>query len=211
MSEAMSETAVEPVIGKKALKRLLDGDRPLDAWERNRSLNDAIDEAYDLIDVSNREARFALILMGSLNAFLVFVATRADLLDRLNAGQRWLTGILAGVYAIVAVYFVFEAIQALRPGRFRPHLEDWSPDSPDYPQGVRYFEDVVQRDVQSHWRAWREVRVDQLNAELAVQLHSLCLKNQAMRASLRRLYSGLRLMTVLITALIGLFVYGAWS
>lgn len=202
---------MEPAISKKALKRLLDGDRPLDAWERNRSLNDAIDEAYDLIDISNREARFALILMGGLNAFLVFIATRSDLLDKLNAAQRWFMGILAGVYAIVAVYFVFEAIQALRPGRFRPDLGDWSPASTDYPQGVRYYEDVVQRDVQSHWRAWREVRVDQLNAELAVQLHSLCVKNQATRTSLRRMYGGLRVLTLLISALICLFVYGAWN
>jgi hypothetical protein len=207
----MTQAALDPALSKKALKRLLDGDRPLDAWERNRSLNDAIDEAYDLIDISNREARFALILMGGLNAFLVFVATRSDLLDKLNASQRWFMGILAGVYAIVAVYFVFEAIQALRPGRFRPDLGDWAPDSTDYPQGVRYYEDVVQRDVQSHWRAWREVRVDQLNAELAVQLHSLCLKNQATRTSLRRMYGGLRLLTLLISGLVCLFVYGAWS
>jgi hypothetical protein len=207
----MTQAALDPALSKKALKRLLDGDRPLDAWERNRSLNDAIDEAYDLIDISNREARFALILMGGLNAFLVFVATRSDLLDKLNASQRWFMGILAGVYAIVAVYFVFEAIQALRPGRFRPDLGDWPPDSTDYPQGVRYYEDVVQRDVQSHWRAWREVRVDQLNAELAVQLHSLCLKNQATRTSLRRMYGGLRLLTLLISGLVCLFVYGAWS
>jgi hypothetical protein len=207
----MSQAAMEPALSKKAFKRLLDGDRPLDAWERNRSLNDAIDEAYDLIDISNREARFALLLMGGLNAFLVVVATRSDLLDKLGAGQRWLMVALAIVYAIVAVYFVFEAIQALRPGRFRPNLGNWSPDSNDYPQGVRYYEDVVQRDVQSHWRAWREVRVDQLNAELAVQLHSLCVKNQATRTSLRRMYGGLRFLTLLISALICLFVYGAWN
>lgn len=202
---------MDPAISKKALKRLLDGDRPLDSWERNRSLNDAIDEAYDLIDISNREARFALILMGSLNAFLVLVATRSDILAQLDARERWVMGVLAGVYAVVAVNFVLEAIQALRPGRFRPNLGDWAPDSDDYPQGVRYFEDVVRRDVQSHWRAWREVRVDQLNAELAVQLHSLCIKNQATRKSLRRLYAGLRIMTLLITVLICIFIYGAWN
>jgi hypothetical protein len=39
----------------------------------------------------------------------------------------------------------------------------------------------------------------------------LCIKNQSMRTSLRRLYAGLRVMTLLITALIGLFVYGAWN
>ncbi|MEO8678587.1 MAG: hypothetical protein ABI665_06055, partial [Vicinamibacterales bacterium] len=45
-------------------------DRPLGAMERYRALNDAMDEAYDLFDLSNREVRFALILMGGLNAAL---------------------------------------------------------------------------------------------------------------------------------------------
>jgi hypothetical protein len=207
----MSQAAVEPVLRKKVIKQLLDGNRPLDAWERNRSLNDAIGEAYDLIDISNREARFALILMGSLNAFLVLLATQNNLLTALDARQRsWLGGI-ATVYVVVAVYFVLEAIEALKPGRFRPQLGTWSPDHHDYPQGVRYYEDVVQRDVQGHWRAWQDIKVDQLNAELAVQLHSLCVKNQVKRASLRRLYAGLRVMTLLITALILIFVYGVWS
>ena len=205
------EPATTAVLSKKELKRLLDGARPLDAWERNRALNDAIDEAYDLIDISNREARFALILMGGLNAVLVLVATRNDLLETLNARQRWWSGVLAAIYGVVAVFFVLEAIQALRPGRFRPNLGGWSRDSDDYPQGVRYFEDVILRDVESHWRAWRSVRVDQLNAELAVQLHSLCTKNQAKRTSLRRLYGGLQLMTLLLTTVLAMLIYGAWN
>jgi hypothetical protein len=207
----MTQASLEATVSKKALKSLLGGNRPLDAWERNRSLNDAIDEAYDLIDISNREARFALILMGSLNAFLVLLATQSDLLARLDPQQRTYLAGLAAVYAIVAVYFVLEAIEALKPGRFRPDLGAWPPSSPDYPKGVRYFEDVVQRDAYSHWHAWQEVRVDQLNAELAVQLHSLSIKNQVKRASLRRLYAGLRVMALLVTALICLFVYGAWN
>src|SRR3712207_988056 len=131
----MTQAAVEPPLGKKALKQLLDGARPLDAWERNRSLNDAIDEAYDLIDISNREARFALILMGSLNAFLVLLATRSDLLTLLDARQRMLIGGVAAIYAVVAVYFILEAIEALKPGRFRPNLAGWSRDREDFPQG----------------------------------------------------------------------------
>jgi len=198
-------------LSKKQLKRLLDGARPLDAWERYRALNDAIDEAYDLIDVNNREARFALILLGGLNACVVLAATRSEFLAAMEAQQRTWTGTLLAIYAVVAVFFLFEAIKALRPGKFRPDLGDWAADSADYPKRVRYYEDVVLRDVQSHWRAWREVHVEQLNSELAIQLHSLCRKNAVTRSSLRRLYTGLRIMTVLITALLALFVYGAWN
>lgn len=206
----MPAAAPDVALAKKQIKRLLDGDRPLDAWERYRALNDAIDEAYDLIDVHNREARFALILLGGLNAFIVIAASRADLVSSLDANQRLFGGGVLAVYAVVAVFFLLEAIQALRPGKFRPHLGGWSPESADYPKRIRYYEDVLQRDVEGHWRAWREVHVEQLNAELAIQLHSLSQKNQATHTSLRRLYSGLRLMTLLVSTLLILFVYGVW-
>ena len=205
------ETALPDVtLSRKQLKRLLDGARPLDAWERYRALNDAIDEAYDLIDVNNREARFALIMLGGLNALIVLAAGRSDVVASLEGQYRAWTGVLLVGYAAVAVFFLLEAIKALRPGRFRPNLGEWSPTSIDYPKRVRYFEDVVLRDVESHWQAWREVQVEQLNAELAIQLHSLSQKNQAMRTSLRRLYTGLRVMTLLVTALLMLLVYSAW-
>lgn len=203
--------AGEPALRKKDLKRLLDGGRLLDGWERYRALNDAIDEAYDLIDIGNREARFALLLMGTLNAFLLIVASRPEIVDRLASTQRLWMGVVLGVYAVAAVMFLLQAIEVLRPGRFRPDLGSWGPDRDDFPRRLRYFEDVIQRDVESHWQAWRDVRLDQLNAELAIQLHSLCLKNQAKHASLRRLYDGLRIMTLLVTTLLVLFVFSVWT
>ena len=45
--------------------------RPLGAWELYRALNDALDEGQDQFDLSNRDARLAMILMGGLNAALV--------------------------------------------------------------------------------------------------------------------------------------------
>ena len=196
---------------KKDLKRLLDMSRPLDAWERYRALSDAVDEAYDIIDISNREARFALILMGMLNAAIVVAATRMDVMGRLDPRQRWGAAALFAIYAVCAVYFMLQAIEALRPGRFKPRLADWPNDSDDFPRGVRYFEDVIQRDVRNHWHAWRDVQVGQLNAELAIHLHSLSLKSNAKNNALRRLYAGLRVMTLLVAGLLVLFVYASWQ
>ena len=64
------------------------------------------------------------------------------------------------------------------------------------PIGIRYFEDVVLRDTEANWQARKHVTLEQLNAELAVQFHSLCLKNQARKLALRRLYRSLRIMTM---------------
>jgi hypothetical protein len=194
----------------KELKRLQGDTRPLDAWERYRALNDAIDEAYDLIDIGNREARFALILMSALNAVVVVAASRPEVTTALGQRQRLWAGVAMGVYALAAVHFMLQAIEALRPGRFSPKFGNWSPDRADYPKKVRYFEDVVQRDLESHWQAWREVQVGQLNAELAVQLHGLCVKNQVKRVGLRRLYAGLQIMTLMVVALLALFFYAVW-
>jgi hypothetical protein len=195
---------------RREMKRLADVNRSLDSWERYRALNDALDEAYEQIDLGNREARFALILMGGLNAALIVLATRTDVPQSLTEVQRsWVFGLLL-VYVVVAVRFLLQAIDALRPGKFRPQLGTWPCDSEDFPRGVRYYEDVIERDAEAHWRAWQDVRIGQLNAELAVQFHSLCQKNEHRHIAVRRLYAGLRLMTMLLAGLAGMLVCFAW-
>lgn len=184
----------------------LDDSRPLSPPELYRALNDALDEGYELFDLSNREARFALILMGGLNAFLVIAATQTGLAAHLSPAERQIEGAVIGVYGIFALGFLMQAIVALRPGQFRPHLERWTESRRDHPRGIRYFEDVVRRDTADHWEAWRTVTVRELNAELAVMVHSLALKNNARKKALRRLYTSLRLMTIVITAILALFV-----
>jgi len=64
--------------------------------------------------------------------------------------------------------------------------------------------------VHSHWTAWSDVRVEQLNAELAVQHHSLCVKSNVKRLALHRLFAGLQLMALLVVGLMAVFVFAAW-
>jgi uncharacterized protein YjiK len=75
--------------------------------------------------------------------------------------------------------------------------------------GLRYYEDVVLRDIEAHRRAWREVKIGQLNAELSVQTHILARTNQDKYTALRRLYAGLRVMTVLAAGLITVLAFAA--
>ena len=183
----------------------LDGTRPLGAWELYRALNDALDEGHDQFDLSNRDARLAIILMGGLNAGLVILASQSSLGAGLSTLERQVEGGVIAVYALFAIAFLLQAIDALRPVQYRPRMGEWRADRSDYPRGIRYFEDVVQRDTDAHWQAWRNVSLEQLNAELAVQLHSLCLKNQARKVALRKLYRSLRNMTVVFSAILLLF------
>ena len=207
------DTAPAPVglgadVEAKRLKweaKQLDGSRPLGAWEMYRALNDALDEGHDQFDLSNRDARLALILMGGLNAALVILASQTSLGAGLSAIERQIEAAVVALYALFAIAFLLQAIDTLRPAHFRPDFSRWPDARPDHPRGVRYFEDVAERDTEAHWKAWRGISVQQLNAELAVQLHSLSLKNQARKTALRRLYQSLRHMAIVFSAILLLF------
>jgi uncharacterized protein YjiK len=179
--------------------------RPMDPWERYRALVDSLEEAQDLVELADRKARFALVIMGALNVAFFFVATRSELADYLPRWLRPFIGFYLIVYAAVALFFFLEAIEALRPRRFRPHVPYPGEGGPDhFPEGVRYYEDIVLRDLEAYRRAWRDVRFGQLNAELAVQNHIMAHINMDKYRSLRRLYGGLRVLTILAGGLLAI-------
>jgi hypothetical protein len=127
-----------------------------------------------------------------------------------RAERIWMVSFLIG-YALLLLYFILQAIEALHPGRFRPALKDWPPNSADYPIGVRYYEDVIKRTAAEQWAAWQHVRLAQLNAELAVQLHGLALKNDAKHRAVRRLFIGLRAMAFMLGAVLALYLLFSWT
>jgi len=205
---ALAEGAAEPKADrqrKKEAKRQAESVRPLDPWERYRALVDSLEEAQDLVELADRKARFALVIMGALNIAFFFLATRTEIVDYLPSWLRPFLGFYLLVYAGVALFFFLEAIESLRPRRFRPHVPYPGDGGPDhYPEGLRYYEDTVLRDLEAYRRAWREVKFGQLNAELAVQNHVMARINLDKFRSLRRLYGGLRVLTILAGGLLAI-------
>jgi hypothetical protein len=177
--------------------------RPLDPWKRYRALVDAIDEGHQILEIADRKTRFALLIMGALNVFAFLLVTRPEMLLVVPAGLRgWLGGYVV-VYALLAIFFLLQAIEALRPRVFDVRPGDTGGAGPLHsPLRLRYYEYAVDRDVEAHGRAWQEVCLSQLNAELAVQHHVLARTNQHKYAALRRLYAGLYLLTLMSGVLI---------
>jgi uncharacterized protein YjiK len=185
-------------LGKKQKKLLKDAHRPLRSWERYRALTDALDEAHDLVDLGDHKARFALIISGALNVFLYALGASTDIIDNVPQHLRFAVALLAGLYAVLSVYLLIQAVESLRPRRATPYVH-YSADTggfEEYPLGLRFYEDILSRDMEAYRKAWREVRVGQLNNEVVVQLHALAAINHAKFAALDRLYRGLQLMTV---------------
>jgi uncharacterized protein YjiK len=195
-------------LSKKERKFLKDAHRPLESWERYRALTDVLDEAVDLVDLADHKARFALVIMGALNALLFVMASQTDVFDAIPVGWRPVMTAVIIVYALIALYFVLQAIESLRPRKAQPQVRYASETGlEDFPVGLRFYEDILSRDVEAYRRAWRELRIGQLNAELSVQAHALAQINKAKYNALRRLYFGLQLMTVMAVILLAVGSY----
>lgn len=190
---------------KKRDKLRLDAHRPLDSWERYRALTDVMDDAMELVDLADHKARFALVIMAALNVAIFFVAMRTDLPGRLPAHwQPWLA-VYFLVYVLVALYFFLQAIESLRPRKNQPRVRYFGEAGlEEHPLGLRFYEDILTRDLEAYRRAWREIRIGQLNNEVAVQAHALAQINRAKFRALGRLYVGLQLMTLMGVGLVGL-------
>ena len=60
--------------------------RPLQPWERYRALVDQYDSLQDEAEHSDKKTRFALLILGSLNAINLVIAMRGDTIG-LAAGE----------------------------------------------------------------------------------------------------------------------------
>lgn len=95
-------------------ERLLET-RTLEPWERDRALMDVVEGYTDLLELPDRKTRFALIIMGLLNAVNFLLVARSDVFGV----TAWTIGralaIYAAVYAFLSLFLFSQAIEALRP------------------------------------------------------------------------------------------------
>ncbi len=186
-------------------------------WQRYRALVDTVKEAQDLVDLADHKARFALIIMGALNAAVLILGTRSELIARLPPdAQPWLYLYFA-LYAATAVYFFVQAIESLRPRSEslvqRAELATFVPGEAGADRGnlgLRFFADAVRYDLKTYLEAWQSIQISQLNTELATQAYTLARINRAKYAAIAKLYSGLQALTLLTWGfLVGMGVF-AW-
>ena len=74
---------------------------------------------------------------------------------------------------------------------------------------VLFHGDIVRRDRAAFRKVWDELRMDNLNTELADQLHTIARINQDKYAALAKLYRGVTIMTAFLTAT--LVTIAAWN
>jgi uncharacterized protein YjiK len=203
LTAAIEKARTAGKLSKKERRLLKDAHRPLDSWEKYRTLTDVLDEQIDLADLADHKARFALVIMAALNVLLFFVATRTDLVEDLPGSTHvWLAGYLL-IYVAVALYFFLQAVESLRPRQEQPHVPISSGKAPEeHPLGLRFYDDILGHDVEGYREAWRDVRIGQLNNEVAVQVHAMAAITRAKYKALGRLYMGLKILTFMAVGLV---------
>ena len=86
---------------KREAKLRRDSERPPDSFERFRILMEMIGEGRQVVDLADHKARYALVMMGVLNAGVFFLMSRAHLIaDLPQSVKPWLTGFLIAYAAL---------------------------------------------------------------------------------------------------------------
>ena len=186
-------------------------DRPPEPWERFRILIEAISEGRQVIDLTDHRARYALIVLGVLNAGAFAFISRAHLLGALTGAVKlWAVGLLL-FYGVLNLIFILHAIDCLRPRPLSQALpaegtaDEGRPLPLHRPLGIMFWESVARMDLDTYHRAWDHAVMGQVNAEAEAVFHAMARVIQEKYRALRRLYAGLAGLVILAFLLLCLF------
>jgi len=208
--EKPSEKGTDP--GEKALKKLEKMEAEtglLGPADRYKALINAVKATQDLIDLGDKKARFALVIMSVLNAVAVLLVVRGgEAFIPKKGASAILIGFEFATYAIITIYYISQAISALRPRSIRtPASEVSNMIEPSKSMRVLFYADVLARDRAEYRQLWSALRMDNLTAELADTLYTLSWISGQKYKALDRLYFGLTVMTVMLALLIATIAF----
>ena len=176
---------------------------PLDPRELGRNLWEVVNQGRRLIELADHKARYALVVMGVVNASVFMLATRSEhFVQLVPPAFRPFFSFLVLPFGLMTVVFLVDAYNSLRP---RPPalsshtelLEDWE----SRPVGLVFWGTLLTHSVEHYQRAWETVHRGQLNNELAAMAYTLASSVREKYRSLHRLYIEL-LIIILLAAVI---------
>lgn len=191
----------------RRLERSLDS-RPLDPWERYRGLMDLVEDYRDLLDSADKKTRFALIIMGLLNAVNFLLIARSEVF---GPGTALILGrglaAYAAVYAFVSLYFFSQAIEALRPRAAKYFEGPGGKGDITGAHRLRSMAHVAAQNGDELYGLWEGAQVGQLSREVAFQAQALARINVEKYRALERVYRGLVALTALTAVLVTLLAF----
>lgn len=200
---------------RKQLKReqkLLRGRaRRMAVRDQCRNLWEAVDQARRMVELADHKARYALVVMGVVNAGVFLLATRSShfaqlVPESIRAGFSF----LMFPFGLVALVFLLDAYNSLRPRP--PSLPPPAPGmqgAASRPLGLIFWNEILRGSVESYQRSWETVRMGQFNNELAAMAYSLAEVIRIKYTALRRLYIELLIVIILAAVILAVPMYYA--
>jgi hypothetical protein len=156
-------------------------DRLLDAWERYRVVSDHCDRVMDIGEQYDRKTRFALMILGTLNALNLVLVSRSDVTATMPGGPL-VIGAYVACYGLLSVVLLGYAITALRPP-----AEDAQPPL---------------QTLDAWCDGWRQMQVGAVNRQIAASSYAVACTNARKAHALGRVYAGLRILALLTMLMI---------
>jgi len=201
-SAPIDETKDERRRRRKA-EQLAD-DRPIAPWERYRALSDLVEHLLDIIEMADRRTRFALVILGALNALNVLLAVQSGRIGAADVGHAILL-VYVAVYVLLSLYFFVYAIEALRP-RSRQMGRTVEANSQHQSTGLRLIDDILSGSVDEFYDRWQQVEIGQLNRELAIEGYLLARTAHGKFKAMHQVYRGLRVLVILTAVLVAVLM-----
>ncbi len=194
----------EPKAERRSRKQGEAERQPLGAWERYRALSDQVDHMLDVIEMADRRTRFAMVLLGMLNAANLLIAMQRDVLGATTVNQV-VVQVYICCYVLLSMYFMFHAVSALRPrsrqmGRTQHAIRTAGP-------GVRLVDDILAHDPERLYDVWRTAPAGALSRELSIQVFLLARTTAEKYSALNKVYTGVLVLlslTAIFVVLLGL-------
>jgi hypothetical protein len=169
---------------ERSLERATDN-RHLDSWERYRALTDQFDRLNDVCEQGDRKTRFALLILGSINAVNLLIVTRGNWVSTPQLTHPLAAGYIAA-YALLSLCLFVYAIAALRPRSRQVDLADGA----GRPL-LQLDREALEQPASVYAARWQQAQVGELNAEVATMIHVLSKNNVEKLNALHRVYLGL--------------------
>jgi hypothetical protein len=195
---------------KKRLRKLEEAMETgsLEPWERYRVLTDLLDHFQDIAEMADRKSRFALVVLGAVNAVNLLVVARPAVLSA-EATVMPALGIYVAIYIALSLFLFVQAIGALKPrisivlskvetpaGSTRPVL------------GLRFVKNILDSSFEEYYQKWKGAQFVDINRDLALHVQHLAAIVTAKYVTLHRLYSGLMVLVFLTAGLVAFLAFG---
>ena len=211
-----SESAVESKFGKydkkaekKRLKKLEQSlkDETLDPGDRYRALSDLLKQFMDIVAMLERKTRFALVILGALNAVNLIVIGRPELVLGTQGPAIVGIGIYAGGYVAISLFLVVQAIRALKPRMSNVKSAVKETEGQQEVLGLRFVHIINSIGFEEYYRRWHDATYSQVNRDIALVIRANSEIIDLKYRALNRLYSGLLILVFLTGGLILAIVY----